>query len=61
MRYCEHLHDGVVVMCTRRVGCPEQKTCLCSHLCAADERLCCRNVTKPARFGDLEFLRQAEI
>jgi hypothetical protein len=41
MRYCSNLHDQVVVMTVNRIGGPEQKTCLSSHLCHADTRMSC--------------------
>ncbi len=55
-RYCAAIRDHVIVMTKTPPGEPGQKTCLSSHLCAADARLCCANMTRE-RCGDAEFFR----
>ncbi len=57
VRYCESLRDGVVVMAEHPIGRPEQKTCLCSHLCAGDRKKTCRHQSAPVLRSDKDILQ----
>ena len=55
-RYCGALRDHVILMTKKPLGLPEQRLCLSSHLCPADVRIRCANVTHDS-VGDSALLR----